>query len=197
MDRRTFCLGAGGAAVLLGLGTIKLADAKSVVRPPGGQDEDHLLSLCIRCQKCLTICPLDIIVPTHIEDGVLNMRTPSLDFSDDYCDWCTKANGGVPLCAQVCPVGALRLPENAMRESLVMGVAELNTDWCLAWRMAGCRYCYNACEFDAIELDSAGRPHLNLDKCVGCGACESVCVSLQNGSISAGATERAIVVRPL
>ncbi|MFR1166142.1 MAG: hypothetical protein ACLSDQ_00100 [Adlercreutzia equolifaciens] len=35
------------------------------------------------------------------------------------------------------------------------------------------------------------------DACNGCGACESVCVSLQNGSISAGATERAIVVRPL
>ena len=31
----------------------------------------------------------------------------------------------------------------------------------------------------------------------GCGACESVCVSLQNGSISSGARERAIVIRPL
>ena len=38
---------------------------------------------------------------------------------------------------------------------------------------------------------------IDQDKCNGCGACESVCVSLQNGSISAGATERAIVVRPL
>ena len=39
--------------------------------------------------------------------------------------------------------------------------------------------------------------HIDEDKCNGCGACESVCVSLQNGSISAGATERAIIVRPL
>ena len=38
---------------------------------------------------------------------------------------------------------------------------------------------------------------IDQNKCNGCGACESVCVSLQNGSISAGATERAIVVRPL
>ena len=38
---------------------------------------------------------------------------------------------------------------------------------------------------------------IDQGKCNGCGACESVCVSLQNGSISAGATERAIVVRPL
>ena len=40
-----------------------------------------------------------------------------------------------------------------------------------------------------IQIDSK--------KCNGCGACESVCVSLQNGSISAGATERAIIVCPL
>ena len=40
-----------------------------------------------------------------------------------------------------------------------------------------------------VEIDEA--------KCNGCGACESVCVSLQNGSISEGATARAIVVHPL
>ena len=34
-------------------------------------------------------------------------------------------------------------------------------------------------------------------RCIGCGACESVCVSLQNGSIAEGATARAIVVHPL
>ena len=38
---------------------------------------------------------------------------------------------------------------------------------------------------------------IDRDKCNGCGACESVCVSLQNGSISEGATARAIVVHPL
>ena len=38
---------------------------------------------------------------------------------------------------------------------------------------------------------------INEGLCNGCGACESVCVSLQNGSISSGARERAIVIRPL
>jgi ferredoxin-type protein NapG len=196
IDRRTFCLGVGGIAVLLGLGCVKLADAKSLVRPPGGQDEQRLLSLCLRCQKCLTACPRNIIAPAHVEDGFLNMRTPLLTFSADYCDWCAEANDGVPLCVQACPVGALQLPVAAERESVVLGLANLHTDWCLAYRLAGCRYCYDACEFKAIELDSAGRPHLIIEKCTGCGACETVCVSLQNGSISAGATERAIVVRP-
>ena len=35
------------------------------------------------------------------------------------------------------------------------------------------------------------------DKCNGCGACESVCVSMQNGSITAGANRRAIIVEPV
>ena len=40
-----------------------------------------------------------------------------------------------------------------------------------------------------IQIDEA--------KCNGCGACESVCVSLKAGSIVSGAQERAIVVKPI
>ncbi len=196
IDRRTFCIGVGGASAMLALGGASIAEAQSLVRPPGGQDEQHLLSACIRCQKCLTACPQDIIVPSHIETGLLNMRTPSLDFSVAYCDWCEGEGSGRPLCEAACPVGALRLPDGARRERHVMGVAELNTDWCLAYRLAGCRFCFDSCEFDAISLDSAQRPSVVEARCVGCGACEAVCVSLQNGSISTGATSRAIVVRP-
>ena len=48
-----------------------------------------------------------------------------------------------------------------------------------------------------MKLDKDNRPIVLEDKCNGCGACESVCVSLQNGSIAEGATARAIVVHPL
>lgn len=196
LDRRTFCLGVGGAAVLLGLGGgLRVAQARSLVRPPGGQDEERLMAMCIRCEKCLTICPHSLITPAHIEDGVLGMRTPRLTFDAAYCDWCEQANDGVPLCEQVCPSGALDLASDARRDNVVMGIAEINNEQCLAWRMMSCRFCYDACEFEAIVLDEFNRPMLAEDQCVGCGACEAVCVSLQNGSISAGATERAIVVR--
>ena len=83
MTRRTLCLGIGGAAVMLGLGGLKLANPQAIIRPPGGQDEDRLISACIRCEKCYEICPRDVIRPAHIEDGILNMRTPTFDFSDD------------------------------------------------------------------------------------------------------------------
>ena len=41
MTRRTLCLGAGGAVVMLGLGGLKYAGSQPLVRPPGGQDEDR------------------------------------------------------------------------------------------------------------------------------------------------------------
>ena len=98
MTRRTLCLGAGGAAVMLGLGGLKYAGSQPLVRPPGGQDEERLISACIRCEKCYEICPRDVIAPAHLEDGVLNMRTPTFDFSANWCDWCAEEHDG-PRCA--------------------------------------------------------------------------------------------------
>ncbi len=197
MSRRTLCLGVGGAAVMLGLGGLKLAAPGAIIRPPGGQDEDRLISACIRCEKCYEICPRDVIRPAHIETGILNMRTPTFNFDSGYCDWCTEENGGTPLCVASCPTKALELPAGATPENTIIGKAVINTNWCLAYKLIGCRFCYDACPYDAMELDDNMRPVVKTDKCNGCGACESVCVSMQNGSISEGATARAITVKPL
>ena len=185
----------GGTAALLGLGAVRYAGSAPLVRPPGGQDEEALVSACIRCEKCYEVCPRGVIAPAHLEDGILNMRTPVMNFDANWCDWCTEENGGEPLCVASCPTEALKV--GSTPETGVLGVAELNQDLCLAYRLIGCRFCYDACEFEAMELDENNRPYVIADACNGCGACESVCVSLQNGSISAGATERAIIVRPL
>lgn len=202
MTRRTLCLGIGGAAVMLGLGGLKVANPQAIIRPPGGQDEDRLISACIRCEKCYEACPRHVIKPAKIEDGLLGMRSPQLDFSADYCDFCAEENGGAPLCVASCPTEALRLPAGADAYNTIIGLAEIDRKTCLAFRDTGCHFCFDACRdagYDAIQLDGNGyspRPYVIEGKCVGCGACESVCVSLQQGSIVAGATERAIVVRP-
>lgn len=202
MSRRAFALGCGGAATLLALGGLKVVPAAAQVRPPGGQDEDHVISACVRCERCIEACPRQALRSSRLEDGILGVRLPAANFDVGWCDFCTEENGGVPLCVRNCPTEALSLPADADAHNTIIGLAEIDQKTCLAFRDTGCHFCYDACKqagYDAIQLDSegySGRPYVIGDKCVGCGACESVCVSLQQGSIVAGATERAIVVRP-
>lgn len=200
VSRRTLLIGAGSTAALLGMGALRYLGHNPLCRPPGGQDEAHLVSACIRCERCVEACPKGVIVPAHIEDGLLGMRSPMLDFSSSFCDFCDERNGGDPLCARVCPTRALELPEGATAESVIIGVAVINQKECLAFRDTGCRSCYDACPYEAIELETEGaNPHIAVirDNCNGCGACEAACISLKAGSIASGATERAIVVRPV
>ena len=198
MSRRSFAIGAVGAAALLAGGGIKVLPAQAQVRPPGGQDEDHLLSACIRCERCVEICPQNALRPAHLEDGVLGVRTPTVDFNNGWCDFCKEHNDGVPLCEKACPTDALRIEPEATAEETILGKAYIIRDWCLAYRNTGCRFCYDACVDDAgygaIELDEHKRPVVIEDKCVGCGICQKVCVSQKEGSIVEGTTSRAIIV---
>ena len=153
ISRRTLIAGVGGVAALTALGAIRLIPTDPLVRPPGGQDFARLAGACIRCEKCVEICPRQIIKTAHIEDGIVGMRTPILNFDKNWCNWCEEENGGVPLCVEICPTGALALPEGATRETLILGIAELDPKVCLAYMDLSCRFCYDACEFEAIALD--------------------------------------------
>ena len=68
VSRRGFVLGSAGGAAMLALGLVKFAPQTALVRPPGGQDADRLLGMCIRCGKCMEVCPNGVIAPAHIED---------------------------------------------------------------------------------------------------------------------------------
>lgn len=200
MSRRSFVAGIVASAALVGVGGMKALPAEAIVRPPGGQEYTNLIARCIRCEKCVEVCPRKVIVPSHPENGIIQMRTPALDFSSNWCDFCVEENGGTPKCVSCCPTGALSLPEDASPTSTILGYAYLNTRACLAYKMAGCRFCFDACPYDAILLDSDNRPYLVPDRCNGCGACESVCVSLQETSLyeyGGDPYTRAITVKPL
>ena len=212
ISRRTLVIGAGSTAVMFGLGATRFLASTPAVRPPGGQDENRLVSACIRCNRCVEACPHGIIVPSHIEYGLLGVRTPRMSFSENtpgamdvlaYCDFCAEANGGVPLCVKVCPTEALSPEVIGDTSSVVMGVAEIDTNLCMAYRSGFCAFCHDACVQvrgeDAAAIYYTGSepnllPEVDAAKCNGCGACESVCVSVQAGSLMS-ATDRAIVVK--
>lgn len=204
--RRGFVAGAAGAVCLLALGGVRFLPEADFCRPPGAQDESRFIGACVRCGKCLEVCPTGVIVPTSIEDGVMAVRTPKLNFSRTaqdlhgkmgWCDHCAENNGGVAKCAEVCPSGALSLEDDSSFDTMRLGLAEITTDWCLAWNLKGCTLCKNACPREAIYFDEVNRPHVQAELCNGCGSCEQVCVSLESVSFGEGnrsATKRAIHV---
>ena len=62
ITRRGLFIGVGSTAALLGLGALRYAGHNPLNRPPGGTDEAHLVSGCIRCERCYEACPREAIV---------------------------------------------------------------------------------------------------------------------------------------
>ena len=164
VSRRTFALGAVGACAVIGLGGVKYLPSKTLLRPPGGQDEEQLVRGCLHCERCREICPKHAIAPAHLEDGILNARTPRMDFKAGWCDFCENEPGG-PKCVAVCPTHALSSPDPS---KAIIGKAVLVRDWCLAQRGMGCHECVDVCQYEAIELGYDGVPVVDMDACNGC-----------------------------
>lgn len=198
ISRRSLITGALGAAVLVGVGALGATqgNASPILRPPGGQDEETLRRRCIHCEKCREACPQDALQTLGIERGISATRTPTFNFHRGWCNSCEDANNGHPLCAQVCPTGALELPVGVEPKHVVIGVAEINRDWCLAWQNKNCKVCVERCPYEGVVFDSNKRPIVQPEKCNGCGLCENVCISLTSASVAPDATNRAIVVVP-
>lgn len=219
LSRRTLCIGAGATLAMAGMGSLRYLGSEPLVRPPGGQNEEALVSKCVHCYRCIEACPERVIRPASAETGLLNMRTPRMEFSncypgqlDDfrYCDACAQRNGGAPLCVQACPTEALHLAPGENAREAILGIAQLDTQLCIAYRSSYCAFCYDVCRqvrgeehaaifyqnADSLAADATRLPVVDADKCNGCGACEAVCVSAQAGS-TLNASVRAIVVKPL
>jgi ferredoxin-type protein NapG len=170
ITRRNFIAGAVGAVVLVAVGgTVKLAYGDAILlRPPGGQNENDFIAKCIRCDRCRSACPLNAIGVASVNDGLLNARTPIMNFRKGYCNFCNR-------CIESCPTEALRTFD-PKREWIAPAV--IDPEQCIAFaKKGGCTVCYDKCPYHAINLDSNRRPIVDLAQCTGCGLCENVCPS--------------------
>ena len=187
ITRRTLITGGAGAAVLLALGGVsKYAFGSTpLLRPPGGQDESYFIARCIKCDRCRSACPLNCIAVANMNDGLLNARTPKLDYHIGYCDFCNK-------CIDCCPTGAL-VSFDSEKEWIAPAV--IDTRLCIAYQPegGGCKKCIDGCPYDAIGTDSHGRPVVIPEKCNGCGYCEFICPS-NSYRVFSGIRKRAITV---
>ena len=167
--RRAFLGFTAATAALAGVGAsaIAFAGEGGLLRPPGGQDEGALVAACVKCDRCRSACPTNVVGVAHVEDGLLQARTPVLDFHKGYCDFCGKCQG----------------------------VAVVQKDRCIAY-FEGCVECEKACPYEAIALDDVGHPVIDAAKCNGCGVCENVCPALVYRSFAGGSRRGVVVVAP-
>lgn len=186
LRRRNFLQGLCGAGVMIGLGGLaEVANSsKSVLRPPGGQDETWFRASCLKCDKCIDVCPTKVVALETLENGILLSRMPILDFHLGYCTFCGK-------CVDVCPTASLK-PQKP--NSFKLGFAQVSKENCIAWQWDGCTKCKTICRYDAISLDEYQRPVVDDNKCNGCGQCEFICPSAQLRSYSAGKSRGVVIV---
>ncbi|WP_371371912.1 4Fe-4S dicluster domain-containing protein [Sporomusa aerivorans] len=187
-SRRAFLKIAGGAfAFLLGIGeAAKILPNKTLLRPPGGQEETAFIARCLRCDRCRSVCPTSVIGLANLSDGILAARTPVMRFHLGYCNFCNK-------CVEICPTQALKPFDG---KTVKIGLATVKENICIAWDSGGCKVCRNACPYQAITLDGQNRPVVDPRKCNGCGICEKVCPALVMRSY-VGGNIRGIVVTPI
>jgi MauM/NapG family ferredoxin protein len=171
--RRWFLAAFAGAAGAFALKLVR-GQESSPPRPPGALDEYRFTGVCVRCGNCAQACPSKIIQPDFGASGVAGLLTPRLRFDEDYCrEDCHRCN-------EVCPSGAIARLSLAEKRKRVIGPAALDLDTCLLANGRECTACIRRCPYEALHMESADggfstQPRVDLAKCTGCGACESVC----------------------
>jgi ferredoxin-type protein NapG len=150
------------------------------MRPPGAVEERLFMSLCIRCNRCLEVCPY----------GSIRRAGPGAAIGTPYVHAESKACYLCMACCRLCPTDALdtRLKNPA---KVRMGRARIDTSICYSHlfleqdaiplnageRVAAlCNTCYNVCPLPgkAIRLEKHLFPVVT-DECVGCGICVERC----------------------
>lgn len=144
------------------------------LRPPGAVDETLFAGKCIRCGRCVEICPYHSIRMIDIRNGV-HAGTPLIEAEVIPCYLCMK-------CVDVCPTGSL---EPLKQHQTRMGLAVINKFQCTTWSNSIlCRTCFDKCPYkdSAIRLDQL-RPVVVQEICTGCGLCTHGCpVTNEDGS---------------
>lgn len=143
--------------------------------PPGSQGMQHFTKHCTACQLCVSACPNEVLHPTH---SLSRFMQPEMSYERGYCrPECTK-------CAEVCPTEAIHLKDLADKSSVQIGHAVWLKKNCIPLAdKESCGNCARHCPTGAIQMipsvpdedDSLRIPAVNVERCIGCGACENLC----------------------
>jgi ferredoxin len=166
LTRRNFLSFLGKTAMLTTIASaipFTLKQPIALRRPPGALEEQVFGIVCVRCGRCMSVCPQHIIRQVSPFENLSQAGTPVL-----------IENGVCVLdfnCIEVCPTGAL---QPVTKDRAKMGTAKVDLRKCI-----GCGTCIKVCDqvAKAISWDNQKKRKVSIDpeKCLGCGACVPKC----------------------
>ncbi|MFI3302699.1 MAG: 4Fe-4S dicluster domain-containing protein [Rikenellaceae bacterium] len=165
-------------------GGLALIESKKIPKrscrivPAGSQSIRNFSKHCTGCQLCVTACPNGVLRPST---GLNNFMQPEMSYERGYCrPECTA-------CSQVCPTGAIERVDKAEKSAVQIGHAVWIEQNCVVLTDGvNCGNCAAHCPVGAISMVVAKNterygerkiPMINIERCIGCGACENLCPS--------------------
>ena len=162
----------GGLAVIADK---KIPNRATPIVPPGAQSLRHMTARCTGCQLCVSVCPSGMLRPST---ALTTFMQPVASYELGYCrPECTK-------CSEVCPTGAILKITAADKSAIQIGHAVWVRENCVPLTDGvKCGNCARHCPTGAIVMvasdpampDSPEIPVVNVERCIGCGACENLC----------------------
>lgn len=143
--------------------------------PSGALSVRHFAQHCTACQLCVSACPNGVLRPSS---DFSRLMQPEMSYERGYCrPECTK-------CSDLCPTGAIRPITREEKSSIQIGHAVWIKNNCIPVRDGqSCGNCERHCPTGAIQMvpfDEGGKkslkiPVVDVERCIGCGACENLC----------------------
>ncbi len=144
--------------------------------PPGAGSLQAFRKTCTACQLCVNHCPLEVLQPAFLENGLTGFMQPLLKYDlHRFCDYeCRK-------CIEVCPTQALGSLTLKEKKRIRIGRVKLILDECIVIKKnESCGACAEHCPTGALRMvpykPGLTKPEVVDQKaCIGCGGCESIC----------------------